>query len=195
MPESCPQGFGRRFGRGVGEALVIPALFAALGLAWAHVVAGGSTGGLHGGYPAGVVEPLPTSEAPRIWLVDGFNVVHWGLLGGRDRERWWSAPVRGELIARAAAFDDPEAELWVVFDGSRPATVVEPGASARLHQVFAPSADEWLLRRIRRVGDPAGVAVVTADRRLADRARHRGAIVVSPGAFLGRCATPARSTG
>jgi predicted RNA-binding protein with PIN domain len=118
-----------------------------------------------------------------IWLVDGYNVVHWGLLGGRDRERWWSAPLRAELLARAAAFEDPDAEVWVVFDGARPGPEVE----GRLHEVFAPSADDWLLRRIRDEADPARVALVTADRRLADRAKHRGAAVVSPSEFLDRC--------
>jgi predicted RNA-binding protein with PIN domain len=189
--EFFPHGFWLRFGRGVGEALAIPALFALLGLAWAHVAAG-PTGDVRHGYPPGVVEN-PASEAPRVWLVDGFNVVHWGLLGGRDRARWWSAPVRGELLERAAAFDDPEAELWVVFDGSRPRTETGQDAVGRLHEVFAPSADDWLLRRIRRAGDPGRVAVVTADRRLGDRARHRGAVVISPSEFLGRCPCPSPS--
>ena len=63
-----------------------------------------------------------------------------------------------------------------------------PDASdaGRVRSVFAPSADEWLLARIRE-RDPAQVALVTADRRLAARARDRGVEVVAPAAFLARC--------
>jgi rRNA-processing protein FCF1 len=44
-----------------------------------------------------------------------------------------------------------------------------------------------LLREVREAEDPAHLAVVTADRRLAERARQRGARVVAPTAFLARC--------
>jgi hypothetical protein len=172
----------RRFGRGLAEGLCVPALFAVLGLAWAQALAA-TAGDGPSGYPPTLVDPRP--ETPHIWLVDGFNVVHWGLLGGRERSDWWSAPVRGELLTRAAAFDDPAAEVWVVFDGPRARP--EGPAHARLHEVFARSADEWLLGRIRASSDPARIALVTADRRLADRARGRGAAVVSPSEFLDRC--------
>jgi rRNA-processing protein FCF1 len=40
---------------------------------------------------------------------------------------------------------------------------------------------------VRSAQDPARIAVVTADKQLADRARHRGARVYSPRAFLDRC--------
>jgi uncharacterized protein YaiI (UPF0178 family) len=53
--------------------------------------------------------------------------------------------------------------------------------------VFAPSADDWILRELREASDPTAIVVVTADRQVADRARHRGARVVSPRAFLERC--------
>jgi hypothetical protein len=55
------------------------------------------------------------------------------------------------------------------------------------HRVFAPSADDWLLARVRAAENPGRIAVVTADRRLAERARRRGARVVGPGEFLRRC--------
>ena len=127
-------------------------------------------------------------EEPRVWLVDGFNVLCAAVLGGRDRAEWWSEPRRTELLERAATFDDPSAEVWVVFDGARPPVEPStPSASQRVREVFAPSADEWLLARVRRVERPAGLAVVTADRRVAARARRRGARVVSPPAFLARC--------
>ena len=120
------------------------------------------------------------------WLVDGFNVLHAGVLRGPDRQGWWREEMRARLLARVAAFDDDAAELWVVFDGSGP-----PGEgelrSERPRVVFAPSADEWLLTQVREAADPAALVVVTADRQLADRARHRGARIVSPRAFLSRC--------
>jgi hypothetical protein len=56
--------------------------------------------------------------------------------------------------------------------------------------VFAPSADDWLVDRVRRDAAPERLVVVTADRSLAGRVRHHGARVMSPGEFLGRCRTP-----
>jgi predicted RNA-binding protein with PIN domain len=123
-----------------------------------------------------------TRSAP-VWLVDGYNVLCAGLLGGNDRSDWWSQARREELIALLERFDEADAEIWVVFDGDR-----EPAAESerpgRVRAVFAPSADEWLVQQVR---EHARVAVVTADRKLAGRARHRGARVVSPREFLIRC--------
>jgi hypothetical protein len=80
--------------------------------------------------------------------------------------------------------------VWVVFDGPDARELPDPGAAggggARPRLVFAPSADDWLLRRARDAA-PGEVAIVTADRRLAARARSRGATVVSPREFLARC--------
>ena len=53
-----------------------------------------------------------------------------------------------------------------------------------MRAIFAPSADDFLLEQI---GARERVALVTADRRLAERARRRGARVVAPAAFLARC--------
>lgn len=126
---------------------------------------------------------------PREWLVDGFNTLHVAVLGGESREGWWRGAARERLLERVRRFEHRGAELWVVFDGSQPTAVDASGDAARV--VFAPSADEWLLRRVARSPDPAGLAVVTADRSLAERARRKGARVVSPGAFLARCAPSA----
>jgi hypothetical protein len=132
----------------------------------------------------------PKSE-PSIWLLDGFNVLHTGLLGGRDRAEWWTEPRRGELLARAASFDDPLAEVRVVFDGPRPEPESEAGGGSggdcRARRVFAASADAWILAQVRNATQPGRIAVVTADRKLADRVRHRGAQVFSPREFLDRC--------
>jgi len=136
--------------------------------------------------------------APRVWLVDGYNVLHAGVLRGRDRRGWWKAPAQERLLALAASFDDPRAEVWVIFDrrpdlsdADEPA--LPPGSRVRL--VYAESADDWLVRRVRRAEDPASVAVVTADRQVQGRARHAGGQVVSPLAFLARCDRALRGDG
>ena len=125
--------------------------------------------------------------APRVWLLDGYNVLHAALPTGRERDRWWRADERRRLLERVGRFEDASAELWVVFDGAQPAAET---TTSRLRVVFAPSADAWLLARLRELPDPARVAVVTRDRRLAARARDRGAQLVAPRAFLARCGPP-----
>ncbi len=120
------------------------------------------------------------------WLVDGFNVLHTGVLRGRERGTWWESQARGQLLDRARSFSEEDAELWIVFDGPRPVEQRSEG-DRDPHVVFAPSADEWLLKEVRQAEAPESLTVVTADRKLADRARHRGARVVSPRAFLSRC--------
>jgi len=177
------------FLQGVGETLSIVAAFVAVGLGAASLAAPGSS------RPPGAEEALPyTLEAmseverpdPRVWLVDGFNALCVALLRGRERTDWWTREGREEVLARVRGFDDPSAEIWVVFDGRRPLpeSTEDRGPGPRV--AFAPSADEWMLRRVREAG-AGGAAVVTADRRLAARARARGATVVSPRDFLARC--------
>jgi YacP-like NYN domain-containing protein len=121
--------------------------------------------------------------APALWLVDGFNVLCAGVLRGRERAAFWSEPNRRALLERVARFDDPGARLVVVFDGQAPAAAPD---CAGPESVYAACADDWIVARVReRAGEP--VAVVTADRQLAGRARHHGARVVAPLAFLARC--------
>ena len=122
----------------------------------------------------------------RIWLIDGYNVLH-ASLGGQDRSEWWTAARRHELLARLRSFERPDRELWVVFDGPRPAPTDSQAEPSQLRLVFAPSADEWIRRTLREAPDPSVVAVVTGDRPVRDRARHRGAQVVAPRALLACC--------
>jgi predicted RNA-binding protein with PIN domain len=124
------------------------------------------------------------------WLVDGFNLLHAVLLGGEDRSQWWKASGRSrvlEAVAEATSEDEHD-RVWVVFDGSRPApeSSSDAGNVDRLQSVFAPSADDWLVRRVKAAPDPAHVVVVTGDRKLANRARHNGAVIQSPSDFLSR---------
>lgn len=162
---------------GVAEALLVPLVFAALGLGWWGALPRAEAASAS--YPRGVSPPAET------WLVDGFNVVQVALLGGRDRSAWWSGPQRAELLARAEGFEERGATLFVVFDGERAAPGESPG---RVRPVFAPSADDWLVTRVREAAQPERLVVVTADRKLAARVRHHGARVVAPGEFLDRCA-------
>ncbi len=176
----------RSFAAGVVQAVAVIAVFSALGLA---ARAGLQAGSAPPDYPPSWMEEiraqqLESSEEPELWLVDGFNVVQVALIAGRDREGWWGAERREELLARAARLSASGARVEVVFDGQRPAAEASgPGP----REVFAESADAWLLARVRDAADPSRVAVVTADRSLAGRARHRGARVISPSEFLRRC--------
>jgi hypothetical protein len=174
----------RSFFRGVLEAAGITALFVAGGLSFAAMLGGGALPAANPAlYLPPVVIPQRPAASPRVWLVDGYNVLNVGLLAGRAREGWWTGPFRDELLGRADGFEEEAAEIWVVFDGAQPPDADRAG---RARSVFAPSADQWLLARIGEC-DPAQLALVTADRRLAARARRRGVAVVPPAAFLARC--------
>ena len=135
----------------------------------------------------------PEIPAPERWLVDGFNVLHVGILRGRERGRWWGGEARSQLLSRVQGFAEA-GELVVVFDGSDPEGDEKPPESSA-QVVFAPSADDWILSQVKTGADPERVHVVTADRRLADRARHRGAQILSPRAFLALCPEPDTAAG
>lgn len=172
----------RSFAAGVARAVAVIASFLALGLA---VRAGLQVGPAPPTYSPSWMEEI-RAEEPELWLVDGFNVVQVALLAGRDREAWWSAERREELLARAGRLSASGACVEVVFDGARQAPEAV-GSGPR--PIFAESADAWLVARVRAAPDPGRVAVVTADRSLAGRVRHHGARVVSPREFLRRCQT------
>lgn len=128
------------------------------------------------------------------WLIDGFNVLHAVLLGGRDRSRWWTALHRRALVDRVCRFEG-SAERVIVFDGRRAPDTRERPDDPGVRVEFEPDADAFILKVARRAskeGAGAGtVGVVTADRKLRDRCRHAGAEVVSPAEFLAHCPDPA----
>lgn len=174
-----------RFGREIAVTLAIGAGFVAAGLAWAAAESDFRDRD-EACAPIVYASSPMTCREPTIWLVDGYNVLHAGVLGGKDRSQWWTESRRRELLERVFGFD-ADAQIWIVFDGSD-----DSGAAAESrgpHCVFADSADAWLVDRVRRAEDPAAIAVVTADRQVAGRARGRGARIVSPRDFLARCAT------
>lgn len=136
------------------------------------------------------LEEMAGDELPAIaeWLVDGFNVLHAHLLRGRDRKDWWNEERRRLVIAQAERLAARGERVCVVFDGQQPAGAEEAAEGALLRVVFARDADEWILKRMRAAADPGGVAVVTGDRSVKDRARRFGAHAVSPRDWLARCA-------
>jgi predicted RNA-binding protein with PIN domain len=181
--------------REAAEALGVMAAFVLGGLALFALERRAGVGG--DPYPPPVMAAAPEdpcaapaqaseAAAPTLWLVDGFNVLCAGVLRGRERSAFWSEASRRRLLDRVARFEDRSARIIVVFDGEGPAS--EPRAGGP-ESVFASSADEWIVARLREHGRER-VAVVTADRRLAGRARHRGAEVVAPLRFLARCEPP-----
>jgi len=145
-----------------------------------------------------------STELPEVdvWLLDGFNVLHAVVLGGEDRGRFWDAAQRDRLIERLGAGTPGGVPIVVVFDGEHPVQGEAARPSPGLEVVFAPSADDWIVRRARRAaaGDAGGgggggagggdrserVGVVSSDRKVAGRCRHAGAVVVAPSAFMAR---------
>jgi len=136
-----------------------------------------------------------------LWLIDGYNVLRVSLAPEPaepgDPVRWWTDERRRVLIDLASKFDEAAQEIIVVFDarhldhpqidtqGSRYGGDEGDG---RVRVVFAPSADAWIVRAVReRRADFGRVLVVTADRALGNRARSRGAEIVSTGRFVERC--------
>jgi hypothetical protein len=167
------------WGEAARSAAVIAA-FVAIALGWAGIARFGS-------YPTPAVAAESSSRTrPTLWLVDGFNLLHAAVLrAGDSRDGWWKGENRARVLELARGFDDPAAEMVVVFDGAKPPEAESDDPWPRV--VFAASADDWLLAAVREAPDPHRVAVVTADRRLADRLRDRGAQVVPPTAFAARC--------
>ncbi len=139
-------------------------------------------------------------EGDALWLVDGYNVLrvtlHAETVSNGDAEpeaevRWWSASQRQLLAELSAPLAALGGEICLVFDGAHLREPQEgeaalPG-SYPVRLLFVPSADEWIVRRVRDHADERVLRIVTADRRLADRARARGAEIVSTGDFVRLC--------
>jgi len=112
------------------------------------------------------------------------------------RRGWWVEPRRRALVELAGRACAPGESVWVVFDGARGApgtSEAAPEGAGRAGVVFAPSADDWIVRTVKQRHAGAGASpatrtiVVTADRPLAGRCRHHGAECESPAVFVKRC--------
>jgi len=116
---------------------------------------------------------------------------------------WWTEPRRRALVDLAARACRDGIPVWVVFDGARAGEAGEPGIAPRRADeadrprvVFTSSADDWIVRQVKRRATECAAAggtprtrtiVVTADRPLAGRSRHHGAAISSPDEFVKRC--------
>ena len=128
--------------------------------------------------------------SPRSWIVDGYNVLRVSL-SPRGTENWWCEDRRAALCTLASRLPYPGEPITLVFDAKhldepqlRPAA---EGELARISQVYAPSADEWIVTALKQSNAMERTVVVTADRPLADRARHRGAEIVATDVFVMLC--------
>ena len=131
---------------------------------------------------ARLADDLPPKA--EVWLVDGYNVLHAIVLGGEPRGRFWQRDSRARLIERLAARADTTVEIVLVFDGKHPVEGDDAHPAPGLEVVFAPSADDWIVRRVRESERAERIGVVTHDRQVSGRCRHAGAIVRAPGNFL-----------
>ncbi|MFO0690678.1 MAG: NYN domain-containing protein [Myxococcota bacterium] len=141
------------------------------------------------------IEDELATSGRRALLVDGFNVLHTVLLAGARDGAWWGRAARERLLDRLAGWPEAGDAIWVAFDGNQPAWSVLavpapgpcPGARARgpiVHSLFVESADDWIVRRARRAACPDRTVVVSADRKVAGRARSAGCLVWSPWEFV-----------
>jgi len=73
-----------RFGREMVVAIGIGAGFVAVGVGWAAVESGLGDRDEVCGVIVYAASPM-TCREPTIWLVDGYNVIHAAVLGGKDR--------------------------------------------------------------------------------------------------------------
>lgn len=123
-------------------------------------------------------------------IVDGFNVLHAGVLVGRDRADWWKAAAQQRLVERVEQFSDTDyTEIWIIFDrrADRHEASAVTSPDARITVSYAPSADDWIVEQVQVLAPQRLVTVVTADRPLRERARRVGAALSSPQQFLSAC--------
>lgn len=124
-------------------------------------------------------------------IIDGFNVLHAGILLGRDRAGWWQEAAQRRLVERVEQFVDlRDVEIWIVFDRhpSKEGRAVNVASTdSRILVKYAPSADDWIVEQVRTLAGQRTVTVVTADRPLRERVRRTGVALRSPLQFLADC--------
>ena len=143
----------RGFWRGALEAVWVPLLFTLGGLGWlaAERAALAQAGPAVGAYAHGVA-PVPDT-----WLVDGFNVVQVALLGGRDRDAWWTRrPARGAARPGRGASRRSEAPVSMVFDGARGPAESPSGSGCRASSRRPPTTGSSRASRRARSGAGRG---------------------------------------
>lgn len=123
------------------------------------------------------------------YLVDGNNLAHsLGLAIGSLADR--------ESCARAIAgfCRGQGAQATVVFDGRAPEGAKAAARTHRVAVIYAESrsADDVILRLLGESKTPRDFTVVTSDKSLGDKARHRGASVERAHEFSRRLERPPR---
>jgi len=125
------------------------------------------------------------------YLVDGNNLAHaLGLSVGTLADR--------EACARlvSAFCRSRGASATLVFDGPAQKGPLAAGQPQRVRILYgeARSADDLILRLLADSKTPRDFTVVTSDKSLGDRARHRGASLEKAHEFAKRLARPSRKT-
>lgn len=124
-------------------------------------------------------------------IIDGFNVLHAGVLVGRERAGWWQEPAQRRLVARVEQFTNPSyPEIWVIFDRRSDRSSQRTDVTsqdARIRVVYAPSADDWIVEQVEALSGQRPVTVVTSDRLLRNRVRQASGELLSPSRFLAAC--------
>ena len=108
-----------------------------------------------------------------------------GLACGGMAAKPGAAPGPPEVLYPGMPAPEPApGSIWSVFDGKRPSP---DSGDSNPRIVFAPSADQWIVARVRKAENPQAFAVVSADHQVGGRCRHAGAQVVAPRDFIARC--------
>ncbi len=117
------------------------------------------------------------------FLIDGYNLLHagWPAHARRARARAWPRLRRLLLDRIRGSHGRAAASVTVVFDARHAPPDAEPeedrpGPHVRF-AVGYPAADDLIEELIRTDAAPAGLTVVSDDRRLRDAARRRGCAV------------------
>ena len=124
------------------------------------------------------------------YLVDGNNLAHaLGLSHDGLADRQACARMISDFCRSKGA------RATIVFDGAAVSGPGAPATSSRAKVVFsgARSADETILRLVEGSEAPRDFTVVTSDKSLGDKARHRGATVERTHEFARRLVRPARN--
>lgn len=124
-------------------------------------------------------------------IIDGFNVLHAGILTGRDRANWWQPAMQHRLVTRVESCTDVTyANIWIVFDRRTHSETEYEDVSSndpRISVFYAPSADDWIVTQVEEHAHEQAITVVTADRLLRERVRRAGGTLCSPMRFLATC--------
>ncbi len=124
-------------------------------------------------------------------IIDGFNVLHAGILTGRDRANWWHVAMQCRLVARVESYTAPTSpDIWIIFDRRTNGHTEHEdvtSSDSRIRIFYAPSADDWIVTQVEGRAHEQAITVVTADRLLRERVRRAGGALCSPMQFLAAC--------